>query len=217
VNIEDVLKIGKTMKHKKRLVVYNTALKDGVVVFYRAKVDDLSAVENCIKALFSKKVYRSYHEYYTVSIKEAIRGVKRCIKFSGSRLIAEDNYYKSMNIARSSRTSSDENLNISIGVSNYNNVVIDKDSGRVYEIESESSSQYSHDNSDSVQYSDSSSSDSLSSDEYESSSESDKSISSNESNNQTGGRIQNRYADFKFIKSMFGMIFMDFNWSCLHK
>ena len=44
----DILKIGKTMKYKIRISTYNTSVKDNVIVLYRAKVNDISAVENCL-------------------------------------------------------------------------------------------------------------------------------------------------------------------------
>jgi len=55
----DTYKIGKTKKYKIRISNYNTATPNNTYVLYRVKVDDLSAVKNCIKALLSKQVYRS--------------------------------------------------------------------------------------------------------------------------------------------------------------
>ena len=97
----DILKIGKTKKYKIRMSTYNTSVKDNVIVLYRAKVNDISAVENCLKGLLSKKVYRSYKEYYEVTLKEAIHTIKRCIKLSGSTLISEDKFYLNFKISRS--------------------------------------------------------------------------------------------------------------------
>ena len=76
------------MKYKIRISTYNTSVKDNVIVLYRAKVNDISAVENCLKSLLSKKVYRSYKEYYEVTLNEAIKTIKKCIKLSGSTLIS---------------------------------------------------------------------------------------------------------------------------------
>jgi prophage antirepressor-like protein len=89
----DTLKIGKTRKYKIRMSTYNTGQKDNTIVLYRAKVDDLSAVDNCLKGLLSKKVYRTLKEYYDVTLREAIRTVKKCIKLTGSKLLFEDNFY----------------------------------------------------------------------------------------------------------------------------
>jgi hypothetical protein len=98
----DTLKIGKTSKYKIRMSTYNTGVKDNSIVLYRAKVNDISAVENCLKSLLSKKVYRSYREYYKVTLNEAIKTIKKCIKLSGSTLISEDKYHKNFKLKRSS-------------------------------------------------------------------------------------------------------------------
>jgi hypothetical protein len=89
----DTLKIGKTRKYKIRMSTYNTGQKDNTIVLYRAKVDDLSAVDNCLKGLLSKKVYRTLKEYYDVTLREAIRTVKKCIKLTGSKLLSQDKFY----------------------------------------------------------------------------------------------------------------------------
>ena len=80
---------------------YNTSVKDNVIVLYRAKVNAISAVENCLKSLLSKKVYRSYKEYYEVTLSEAIHTIKRCIKLSGTTLMSEDKFYLDFKISRS--------------------------------------------------------------------------------------------------------------------
>lgn len=97
----DILKIGKTRKYKIRMATYNTSVKDNVIVLYRAKVNDISAIENCLKGLLSKKVYRSYKEYYEVTLDEAIKTVKKCIKLTGSTLMEEDKFYLDFKISRS--------------------------------------------------------------------------------------------------------------------
>ncbi len=97
----DTLKIGKTRKYKIRMSTYNTGTKDNSIVLYRAKVNDISAVENCLKSLLSKKVYRSYREYYKVTLNEGIKTIKKCIKLSGSTLLSEDKYYKNFKLKRS--------------------------------------------------------------------------------------------------------------------
>jgi hypothetical protein len=89
-----VPKTGRTKKYKIRISNYNSATKDNSFVLYRAKVNDLSAAENCIRALFSKKVYRSRKEYYTVSLRDAMKTIKKCIKLSGSKLLSENKFYE---------------------------------------------------------------------------------------------------------------------------
>jgi hypothetical protein len=46
-------------------------------------------------------VYRSYREYYKVTLNEGIKTIKNCIKLSGSILISEDKYYKNFKLKRS--------------------------------------------------------------------------------------------------------------------
>ena len=89
------------MKYKIRMSTYNTSVKDNVIVLYRAKVNDISAVENCLKSLLSKKVYRSYKEYYEVTLSEAIKTIKKCIKLSGTTLMSEDKFYLDYKMSRS--------------------------------------------------------------------------------------------------------------------
>jgi prophage antirepressor-like protein len=97
----DILKIGKTTKYKIRIANYNTATKDNTIVLYRVRVNDISAVENYIKALLSKNVYRSRKEYYKVSLYDAIKIIKKCIKLSQSKLISEDKFYKKFILSKS--------------------------------------------------------------------------------------------------------------------
>lgn len=99
----DILKIGKTTKYKIRMSTYNTGQKDNTIILYRVKTNDISAVENCLKGLLSKKVYRSYKEYYNITLKEAINTIKKCIKLTGSKLISEDKFYHKYKIKRSAR------------------------------------------------------------------------------------------------------------------
>ena len=52
----DILKIGKTRKYKIRMATYNTSVKDDVIVLYRAKVDDITAIENCLTCKHQKSI-----------------------------------------------------------------------------------------------------------------------------------------------------------------
>ena len=96
-----ILKIGKTTKYKIRISTYNTGHKDNTIILYRAKTNDISAVENCLKGLLSKKVYRSYREYYNITLKDAISTIRKCIKLSGSILLSEDKLYHKYKLKRS--------------------------------------------------------------------------------------------------------------------
>lgn len=48
-SIDDVLKIGKTIKYKNRMGVHNSSDKNNVLILYRVKVDDSDVVEQCLK------------------------------------------------------------------------------------------------------------------------------------------------------------------------
>ena len=99
----DILKIGKTTKYKIRMATYNTGQNDNTIILYRAKINDISAVENCLKGLLSKKVYRSYKEYYNITLKEAIKTIKKCVKLTGSKLLSEDKFYHKYKLKRSTK------------------------------------------------------------------------------------------------------------------
>ena len=75
------------MKYKIRISTYNTGLKDNTIVLYRAKVNDISAVENCLKSLLSKVVYRSYREYYEITLNDAIKTIKKMYKIIWNYII----------------------------------------------------------------------------------------------------------------------------------
>ena len=72
----------------------NTSTKDNAFVLYRAKIDDISAVENCLKGILSKQVYRTNKEHYIITLKEALKIIKKCVKLTKSNIISEDKYYK---------------------------------------------------------------------------------------------------------------------------
>jgi len=120
----DTLKIGKTRKYKIRMSTYNTGQKDNTIVLYRAKVDDLSAVDNCLKGLLSKKVYRTLKEYYDVTLREAIRTVKKCIKLTGSKLLSQDKFYRKYEINETSRLKG-----FNYGINNTNCDITDQKGG----------------------------------------------------------------------------------------
>lgn len=94
-SIEDVLKIGKTIKYKNRMSVHNSSNKDNVLILYRVKVDDSDVVEQCLKSLLKKQMYNR-KEHYKISINNAIKTINKCIKLTKSKKISEDKYYLDM-------------------------------------------------------------------------------------------------------------------------
>ena len=69
--------------------------------------------------MLSKQVYRSNREYYQISLKDAIKIIKLCVKLTKSKLISEDKLYKNyikkestVNIARSRINILNQKINI---------------------------------------------------------------------------------------------------------
>jgi prophage antirepressor-like protein len=60
----EIYKIGKTIKFNPRMNTINTSSKDNLIILYKAKIDDITAVENCLKGMLSKQMYRSNREHY---------------------------------------------------------------------------------------------------------------------------------------------------------
>ena len=94
-SIEDILKIGKTIKYKNRMSTHNTSNKDNVLILYRVRVDDSDVVEQCLKALLKKQMYNK-KEHYKISINDAVKTINKCIKLTKSKKISEDKYYLDM-------------------------------------------------------------------------------------------------------------------------
>jgi prophage antirepressor-like protein len=105
----EVLKIGKTKRYDPRMNTHNTVTKDNVLILYRVKVSNATAVENCLKGLLNHEVYRSNREHYKISLAEAIKVINRSIKLTlwvilgkrrtKTKKISEDKYYKTMNMS----------------------------------------------------------------------------------------------------------------------
>jgi len=89
---EDILKIGKSGKYKGRLATHNSSHKDNVFVLYRVKVDDNQVVEQCLKALLKKQRYNK-KEFFKITLKNAIKNIKKCIRLTKTEKLSEDNYY----------------------------------------------------------------------------------------------------------------------------
>ena len=102
LKITEIYKIGKTIKFNSRMNTINTSSKDNFIILYKAKIDDITAVENCLKGMLSKQLYRSNKEHYIITLYDAIKMIKLCIKLTKSKLISEDKCYKKF-ISKSSR------------------------------------------------------------------------------------------------------------------
>jgi Na+/phosphate symporter len=94
-SINEILKIGKTIKYKNRMKVHNSSNKDNVLILYRIKVDDSDVVKQCLKALLKKQMYNK-KEFYKISINDAVKTINKCVKLTKSKKISEDKYYLDM-------------------------------------------------------------------------------------------------------------------------
>lgn len=82
-----LIKPGRTTDFNKRLKIYNTSVPNNMEILFTLEVDDPVAVENCIKALMSKYVYRKNKEYYECSVSKFKDAIIRCDK------LVHDQYY----------------------------------------------------------------------------------------------------------------------------
>jgi phage anti-repressor protein len=96
----DVYKMGKTNNIKKRMNVYNTANSNDIEVIFVQKVDNIDAVENCVKSMAKRFQYRSKKEIYEVDI-EVLKGIiDDCcnidIKISANKIDTKSKYFVSI-------------------------------------------------------------------------------------------------------------------------
>lgn len=84
-------KLGRAQNFKNRMNNYNSDKADDIVPVFVYEVDDIGAVERCVKGLLKKYQYRKYKEIYQADvdlIKEAIDG---CDKLEGRLTMIERN------------------------------------------------------------------------------------------------------------------------------
>jgi len=84
--IEDdsMYKIGYTKNLNKRLSVYNTGKANKVEYVYYKKTDCAKEIEECMKALLNKYIYKSSKEFYKCSLKKIINYVSKCLKIESN-------------------------------------------------------------------------------------------------------------------------------------
>ena len=102
-----ILKAGKTTDFDKSQNTYNTSLPDDLEILFTLEVKDPDAVENCIKGLMNKYVYRKNKEYYECSIHKLKKAILKCDKLVDkeyhcdhcqSRIKSFDHFYKEYHI-----------------------------------------------------------------------------------------------------------------------
>ena len=102
---EKMFKIGYTKNLVKRLHVYNTGKANKADYAYYKKSDCAKQIEECMKALLNKYIYKANKEFYNCSLNTIIKEVRKC-------LIIENNCSKCSDIKN--------NINIKqIGGNNY--------------------------------------------------------------------------------------------------
>lgn len=65
---DNVFKLGKSKKFKKRLLSHNSSHSDDVNIAFVFETDNIDEVEGCLKAILKKKQYRKRKEIYQIDL-----------------------------------------------------------------------------------------------------------------------------------------------------
>ena len=76
---DNMYKIGYTKDLNKRLSVYNTGKANISEYAYFKKTDCAKEIEECMKALLNKYIYKSNKEFYNCSLNTILKEVKKCL------------------------------------------------------------------------------------------------------------------------------------------
>lgn len=97
---DDLFKVGKTNNLKNRLKTYNTTVPNDIELLFYIKVDNIHAVEKCVKAVMDSYQYRHNKEYYECSLKTLKQAITSC-----NDLISKIKVYKIKDRKREKRKS----------------------------------------------------------------------------------------------------------------
>lgn len=71
-------------------------MPDNINILYKIKVEYPIPVEDCIKSLIYGQRYRNRKEYAIISVENMIINIKKCLQFTGIKILEEyDNEYES--------------------------------------------------------------------------------------------------------------------------
>lgn len=68
MDIEDLYRIGRTTKFKNRQNVHNSSHPDKIHIALVFETDNITEVENCLKAVMKSKQYRKRKEFFQIDI-----------------------------------------------------------------------------------------------------------------------------------------------------
>lgn len=87
---DEIFKPGKTDENLNKILnTYNTTVPDKVIVRYKLKVEDPTAVEYCVKGFLHEYRYSDRKEYYKIKLSKIKRIIKDCIAMicGGKRIL----------------------------------------------------------------------------------------------------------------------------------
>ena len=81
---DGMYKIGYTKNLNKRLSVYKTGKANNVEYVYYKKTDCAKELEECMKALLNKYIYKSGKEFYKCSLSKILKYVRGCLEIESN-------------------------------------------------------------------------------------------------------------------------------------